>query len=132
MTKQELIKLRYSQEHINIRKKEIDILREQIEYINGIDYSKDKTGNSKITQEDLICNLIEQERKLMQDIKALEERKTIAKKLIYMLKNESHQIVLFKRYILCETWEKIAKDINYSQAHIYKIHGWALKELSKI
>ena len=123
--KEELQELRHSQEYINTRKKEIELLKQDLLFIRGIDYSKDKTGAAQTTQEDLICNLIEYEREVMHKMKELLKEQAKAKEKIFALKNKAQQIILYKRYILCEDWEDIAKNIGYSLSH-------TLKEMSKI
>ncbi len=129
--KEELQELRHSQEYINARKKEIELLKQDLLFIRGIDYSKDKTGTAQTTQEDLICNLIEYEREVMHKMKELLKEQAKVKSKIFTLKNKAQQIVLYKRYILCEDWEDIARNIGYSLSHTFKVHGWALKELNK-
>ena len=129
--KEELQELRHSQEYINTRKKEIELLKQDLLFIRGIDYSKDKTGAAQTTQEDLICNLIEYEREVMHKMKELLKEQAKVKSKIFALKNKAQQIILYKRYILCEDWEDIARNIGYSLSHTFKVHGWALKELNK-
>lgn len=39
--------------------------------------------------------------------------------------------VLLKRYIELKTWEKVAREMHYSQKYIEKLHGIALRILAK-
>ena len=64
-------------------------------------------------------------------MKELLKEQSRVKEKIYTLKNKAQQIVLYKRYILCEDWEDISRNIGYSLSHTFKVHGWALKELNK-
>ena len=43
--------------------------------------------------------------------------------------NYDYEDLLVKRYVFCETWEKIAEDMNYELRYIHKLHGKALREL---
>ena len=51
---------------------------------------------------------------------------------IQKVENYDYQDLLVKRYILGETWEKIAEDMNYSEQHIHRLHGEVLKKISKM
>ncbi|MBC2576563.1 hypothetical protein [Peptostreptococcus canis] len=42
------------------------------------------------------------------------------------------ETLLIKRYISCESWEKISVDLNYSIRAIYKLHGKALLKFQDI
>nr|DAX89330.1 MAG TPA: Protein of unknown function (DUF1492) [Caudoviricetes sp.] len=130
--KEELQELRHQHYYISTRKKEIELLKQDLIFIRGIDYTKDKTGTVQTTQEDLICNILEFETDIMHKMKELLKEQAKVKSKIFALKNKAQQIVLYKRYILCEDWESIADEMGYSLSHIYKLHGWALKELSKL
>lgn len=35
--------------------------------------------------------------------------------------------ILTRRYLLGQTWEKIAVEMGYSYRHVTKLHGYALK-----
>lgn len=39
--------------------------------------------------------------------------------------------ILLKRYIELKSWEKVAKEVHYSQKYIEKLHGIALRLLAK-
>ena len=41
-------------------------------------------------------------------------------------------LVLEKRYLCFESWEKIAVDMNYDITHIHRLHNLGLKETSKL
>lgn len=46
------------------------------------------------------------------------------------MENDTEQEILIRRYILGQSWEKIAIEMRYSQGHILKIHGKALQNFS--
>ena len=43
-----------------------------------------------------------------------------------------YQLILQKRYIACETWERIAEELCYSPQWICVLHRRALKEVEKL
>ena len=55
-----------------------------------------------------------------------------AKAMIKMLPDETHQAVLYARYINCSRWEDIAAGMNYSWKHIFRLHGKALQSFAAI
>lgn len=68
--------------------------------------------------------------------KLLEEKK----QRLYEIKEEIYQVIdklpedkyfliLFERYIAMKTWEQIADDNHYSERHVTRLHGEALKRV---
>ena len=52
---------------------------------------------------------------------------------IQKLDNYDYQDLLINRYVLGKTWEKkIAKKMSYSEQHIHRLHGEALKKFSEV
>lgn len=64
------------------------------------------------------------------DIFLLERRKAVD--VISGIKNDSFQDVLIYRYVLGLDWSAVAKKMNYSVQHTYKLHGWALQAYEKV
>ena len=50
---------------------------------------------------------------------------------IEAMDNEQQRSVLYNRYVLLQSWETIAEDMNYTTRRIYQIHGEALLEFRK-
>jgi DNA-directed RNA polymerase specialized sigma24 family protein len=50
-------------------------------------------------------------------------------RLIAGMENNRYRKLLHMRYIKGATWEEIAMTMHYSIKHIYKLHGWALREI---
>ena len=50
-------------------------------------------------------------------------------RLIAGVGNDRYRKLLHMRYIKGSTWEEIAVAMHYSIKHIYKLHGWALREI---
>ena len=48
---------------------------------------------------------------------------------INSVSDETYKRLLYKRYILCETFEKIAVDMNYHYVHICRLHKRALAQI---
>lgn len=133
MNKKELKRLRYTQEYINTKKVEIDLLKKDLTYIRGLDYSKEHTqgGNVK-TQEDLICEIVSQEQELMKKYKELYKDKQRAREKIMLLDDKRYQIILYQYYLLNKSLDDIADTMHYTTRHVQRLHGYALEEIKKV
>ncbi len=49
---------------------------------------------------------------------------------IKKIDDSTYRKLLIKRYIRYQSWETIAKDMNYTVRHIYRLNGYALKKMS--
>lgn len=45
------------------------------------------------------------------------------------VENVTCRTLLFERYVMFKTWEKIAVDMNYSWRQVVRLHGKALREI---
>lgn len=52
--------------------------------------------------------------------------------MVDVIQSALYREILFRRYISCEKWEKIALDMNYSIRHITRLHGKALLCVQRI
>lgn len=51
---------------------------------------------------------------------------------IDMVPDPLHRQILTNRYMLLHKWDTIAANLNYSEQHIYRLHGEALNEFAKV
>ena len=58
--------------------------------------------------------------------------KTEILKTISKLTDRRYRLILTEYYLDMKTWEQVAVDMNYSYMHVTRLHGYALKELSKM
>lgn len=86
---------------------------------------QDKMGNA-------IAKIVDLKERINRDIDNLVDMKQEASTLLAKVSNPDHFKVLHKRYILYETFEQIALDMNYSYRWICKLHGRALQAFGKI
>ena len=110
---------------------ELNQMRERLSILTGIDYSKDRiqtmpsTGNKQIEaivdMENEIVELIEEETQL--------KHKVIGE--IQQLENPIYVDLLFRRYVECHSFERIACDMGYVYNYVCNLHGEALKEFEK-
>nr|DAK86823.1 MAG TPA: Protein of unknown function (DUF1492) [Caudoviricetes sp.] len=133
MNKKELKRLRYTQEFINTKKAEIELLKKDLMYIRGLDYTKEHTqgGNVK-TQEDLICEIMSQEQELTKKYKELYKNKQRAREKIMLLDDKRYQIILYQYYLLNKSFDEIAGSMHYTTRHVQRLHGKALEAMKNI
>ena len=84
-------------------------------------------GNSRL--EECVMKIMDLEEQILHDMDKLVDLK---KEIIYVIRsisNPEYQDLLAKRYICCESWEKIAVDMNYELRYIHKLHSRALQEV---
>ena len=89
-------------------------------------------GDRASKQDSIVTKIIDFQKEINADIDRLVDLKREILISIQSLDSVEHQLVLEKRYILFEKWEKIAADMNTDIRNIYRIHGKALVELEKI
>jgi len=76
----------------------------------------------------LMADLDDLEKSYLDGVEGLQHSITEIAGKIERLPNERQKEVLYKRYVLGQTWEQIAVDMNFYIRHVYRIHGEALKE----
>ena len=67
---------------------------------------------------------------LLRELKAEKEMQMIVyreiRQQIGMVSDATEQEILSRRYLLGQSWEKIAVEMKYSYRHVTKLHGYAL------
>lgn len=118
---------------INEKLKELDQLR-------GMRYKVTQTlkpvmvsgGGTHGGFTDASDSLIDLEREIDRDIDRFVDLKREAGSLLAQLENPLHYQVLHRRYIMGETFEQIATEINYTYRWVCIIHGRALEAFQKV
>ena len=110
---------------------ELNQMRERLSIVTGIDYSKDRiqstpTSGNKQIEEIVDCvneilEMIDEETKL--------KHRIIAE--IQILDNALYADILFRRYVECLSFERIACDMGYAYNYVLNIHGRALQSFSE-
>ena len=92
---------------------------------------KVQTSGPKDTLGETITKIISLEEDINTRINELVEQKADAMRRIQNVPDQDQQNILIARYVNGEKWEKIAVDLNFSIAQIYRIHGAALLDFIK-
>ena len=120
--------------------KRINSKLEQVESLNALATKATSTlsdmpkspnrGSSKL--EDTIVKIIDLQEEINRDIDKLVDLKAEMVGTIKQIQDKELQVILEKRYLCFETWEKIAVDMNYDIRHIHRLHNLGLKETSNL
>lgn len=71
--------------------------------------------------------IIETEEKITNRIDELIDLREQIESRVSVIPEERQREVLHRRYILCQKWEEIALEMNYSYMQVCRIHGAALQ-----
>ena len=110
---------------------ELSQMRERLSLIEGIDYSKDRVQSSPTSGNKQIEAIVDCEAEI---IKLIEEETQLKHKIIgeiQQLENPLYVDLLFRRYVECLSFERIACDMGYVYNYVCNLHGEALKEFEK-
>ncbi len=75
--------------------------------------------------------VIEQEQLIQEHMHNLLEALQEVRQLVDLVEKPELRIVLQMRYLNYKTWEQIATELEYSWAHVHRMHNRALSELLK-
>lgn len=101
-------------------------------YGRAVRYDSDGTkaipkGN---TAESALLHVAELEERLKADMDKLYVKRNEIEQTINSVPDEIQREVLTRRYLLYQQWDVIAKKMCYSERHIRRLHGYALKNMS--
>jgi len=115
-------------------KLEIEKLAEMRSALYGRGVSCKSDGSKHVRRgngfENALLRVMEQEERLDAEIDQLTAKRLEIEKAIAAVPNEVQREVLTRRYLLYQKWEVIAEAMNYSERHIRRLHGYALKNMS--
>ena len=133
MTVRELLNSHYE---VNMA---IDIKLEQLEEIKSLATKVTATyseSHSTGTHADRVgcftAKMIDLENEINDEVDKLVDIKLKIKGILATVKDPKHKAILERRYILNESFEKIAEKINYSSRHIQRMHNAAIEQLETI
>ena len=92
---------------------------------------KVQTSGPKNTLEETITKIVSLEDDINARIAELVDLKGDALNRISNVSDKDQQNILIARYVSGEKWERIAVDLNFSIAQVYRIHGAALLDFAE-
>lgn len=123
---------------INLERR-VETITDQIEHYKSIvnkctvTYSDSpKSTTSSYRLEDCTQKIMDLQSELCEAVADLVDVTCDIARTISKVGNYDYEDLLVKRYVLGEPWEKIAEEMNYSEQHIHRLHGEALKKISDV
>ena len=105
---------------------ELNQMRDRISLIAGIDYSKDRIQTSPEAGNRQIEAMVDFENELLGMIQKERDLKHTIIGQIQQLENPIYVDILFRRYVECQSFERIASDMSYAYHYVCTLHGDAL------
>lgn len=128
-----LMRVRWINDDIKREEEEIQQLTAMAEGIKAVTYDTDKVQTSTGDHlSDSVIKLIDHKLKLEADIIEMVELRDLIRKQIADMPDPIHRQILFRYYLDCQLFEKIACDLNYSYQYIINAHGRALQAFEKL
>ena len=85
-------------------------------------------GKSRV--EEIVCKIVDLEAEINGDIDRLVDLVKELRGVIMSVEPIEEQILLEKRYLCYESWEKIAVEMNFNIRHVFRLHRQALKKVT--
>lgn len=111
--------------------RELSELRLRMVNISSPGFGDKVQTNHLSSLDEIIEKMESQADKVNRKWDACKGMKEQAEMLIDKEPDENRRCVLYRYYILCQSWEQIAVDMHFSLRWITKLHGWALQDLEK-
>lgn len=102
-------------------------MRDRVHIMGSFDYSKDRVQSTPTSGNKQIEDLVDFENEIKDMIKREQLLKDKIISEIQTLENAVHVDILFRRYVNCQSFERIACDMNYTYQYVLNLHGEALK-----
>ena len=83
------------------------------------------------SMESTIVKMIDMEREINADIDRLVDLKREAQGVVDQLPDMDQRLILELRYFGFKKWPEITEELGYSEATIYRLHGVALKNITR-
>ena len=130
-TKEYLQQAFYLDKRINSKLEQVESLNALATKANSTLSDMPKNPNGETSRlEDTIVKIIDLQEDINKDIDKLVDLKSEIVAVINKIEDKELQVILEKRYLCFETWEKIAIDMNYSVQYCFKVHRIALSKIN--
>lgn len=86
-------------------------------------------GSDGKAMENAIVRIVEQKQKISAVLTKLTQQEAEVEALIELLPDSPTKLVMRRRYLNYQKWERIAEAMSYSYQHVHKLHGQGLMML---
>lgn len=129
--KEYLLSVKSTSKSIVALNAELKVIKSRKDGLKSIEISE--KVKSSITYSNLVDELIDQEEKVIRELKVLHNEWWVCRQYINQISDSDYRDVLRYYYLLnVKTWEMVAKKMHISERNLFRIHGGALEEFRKI
>ena len=130
-----LRKIKWDEIKIQQRKVQLRSVGHGYNYIQGLDYSRDKVQTSPHdTLGDMVARAMDQENnlaaKIIRNIRTLEDEIDLIVDQLQAMEKPEHGTLLFKIYVEHKDLLIVAQEMNYAYQTVANMHGAALQAFS--
>ena len=129
--KEYLMQIKRMDVRIGQRITELNQMRERLSLIAGIDYARDRIQSTPESGNKQIEEIVDFEKDILDMIKQETELKHKIIGEIQTIDNPIYVDILFRRYVECNSFERIACDMGYVYNYVCNLHGEALKAFTE-
>lgn len=129
--KEQLIQVRNQGCMVRAYEDELREIRRRAYNISSPKMSDKVQSNHQSSLEDIVEKLDAQARKVNEAWDTLISMRDEAEALINLEEDMQRRCVLWRYYILGESWEQVAAEMNFSLRQIQRMHGWALLDVER-
>ncbi len=128
MTAKEFLRqVRFVDRMIDSKLRQVERLRDEAGRTTLLLSDMPRGGGSRNHLEDVITKIVDLENEINRDIDRLVDLKTAARTAINAIQEPEYRLILELRYLCYKTWPEIMDALGYSEAHLYRLHGRALR-----
>lgn len=127
--KEQLIQVRNQECMVRAYEDELGELRRRAYNISSPKMADKVQSNHQSSLEDIVEKLDAQARKVNEAWDTLISMRDDAEALINLEEDMQRRCVIWRYYILGESWEKVAENIHLDMRYVFRIHGRALQDL---
>ena len=131
--KEYLSQAKYLDARINSKIRQVDALNDlatnATSALTGMPHNP---NHGRSTMADCVAKIVDLQTEINADIDELVDLKREIVQTIKRLKDMEFQTILERRYLVFESWEKIAAGMGYDLRYLLKLHGRALEEVQTL
>lgn len=126
-----LLRVRKQNSVLLTYERELSELRLRMVNISSPGFGDNVQTNHISSLDEIIEKMESQADKVNRNWDACKEMKEQAEALIGKEPDEYRRCVIYRYYILCQPWKRVAVEMHFSLRWVMRLHGWALNDLEK-
>ena len=74
----------------------------------------------------------EDERRIADELLKLRDKQQQIARMIDKVEKSQYKTILYQRYVICDSWKRIAETSHYNFQYLFNLHGRALKAFEEV